>query len=101
MGLKMTDTSKAAIAAVVEGLGKGSLTYTHIGGTVYSAPTQQHREAASLISALEAERDTLKQINANLMGDDENVPRYTTRRLKQEIARHMEAAAFRKGRQDD
>lgn len=27
----------------------------------------------------------LAQINANLMGDDENVPRYTTKRLKQEL----------------
>ena len=33
----------------------------------------------------------LAQINANLMGDDENVPRYTTRRLKQEIARAIDA----------
>ena len=33
----------------------------------------------------------LEKINANLMGDDEDNPRYTTKRLKQEIARATEA----------
>jgi len=33
----------------------------------------------------------IERINANLMGEDENVPRYTTRRLKQEIARAVDA----------
>uniref|UniRef100_UPI001AEEA07F hypothetical protein n=1 Tax=Brucella pseudintermedia TaxID=370111 RepID=UPI001AEEA07F len=33
----------------------------------------------------------LEQINAVLMGDDEDKPRYTTKRLKQEIARATEA----------
>ncbi|MEE9924003.1 MAG: hypothetical protein PBV01_11645 [Brucella anthropi] len=33
----------------------------------------------------------LEQINAMIMGDDENAPRYTTKRLKQEIARATEA----------
>lgn len=42
------------------------------------------------IEALKAEIETLKKINANLMGDDENVPRYTNKRLKQEVARMTE-----------
>ena len=41
----------------------------------------------------------LRAINANLMGDDENVPRYTTRRLKQEIARAVDA--IRNGEMSD
>ena len=90
----MTDTSKPAVAAVVERL--CDLGTVEDWDDWYSQVLALAEDAASLISALEAERDTLKQINANLMGDDENVPRYTTRRLKQEIAR-AEAAALRKG----
>jgi hypothetical protein len=32
----------------------------------------------------------LNSINANLMGDDETVPRYTTKRLHKEIERHRQ-----------
>lgn len=56
----MTDTSKAAIAAVVERLGKGDPAYASNAGAVYSGPTALHREAKALISALEAERDRLR-----------------------------------------
>lgn len=38
-------------------------------------------------ATLEAENARLREINANLMGDDEDAPRYTTKRLKQEIAK--------------
>lgn len=38
-------------------------------------------------AALEAENARLREVNANLMGDDEDAPRYTTKRLKQEIAK--------------
>lgn len=41
---------------------------------------------------LEAENARLRQINANLMGDDEDTPRYTTKRLKQEIAKATDTA---------
>ena len=44
------------------------------------------------LEELTAENEWLKSINANLMGDDESVPRYTTKRLKQEIARAVAAA---------
>ncbi len=37
-----------------------------------------------------AQIENLRAINANLMGDDEDKPRYTTKRLKQEIARATE-----------
>jgi chromosome segregation ATPase len=48
----------------------------------------------SELSALRAENDRLKAINANLMGDDEDKPRYTTKRLRHEIeqARAADAA---------
>jgi hypothetical protein len=39
------------------------------------------------ITLLRAEIERLKKINANLMGDDEDVPRYTTKRLHQEVER--------------
>ena len=42
-------------------------------------------------AAKDARIKELEQINANLMGDDEDKPRYTTKRLKQEIARATEA----------
>lgn len=42
-------------------------------------------------AALTARVKELEKINANLMGDDEDKPRYTTKRLKQEIAKAMEA----------
>lgn len=44
------------------------------------------------LEELAAENERLKRINANLMGDDENTPRYTTKRLKQEVERWVEAA---------
>lgn len=37
-----------------------------------------------------AEIERLKKINSNLMGDDENVPRYTTKRLHAAIDRAVE-----------
>lgn len=43
-----------------------------------------------LIEAAERKVATLEAINANLMGDDEDKPRYTTRRMKQEVARQTE-----------
>lgn len=42
-------------------------------------------------AALTARVKELEGINANLMGDDEDKPRYTTKRLKHEIARATEA----------
>lgn len=42
-------------------------------------------------TALTARVKELEQINSNLMGDDEDKPRYTTKRLKLEIARATEA----------
>ncbi|WP_420959319.1 hypothetical protein [Brucella sp. IR073] len=44
-------------------------------------------DAEREIAARDAEIAALKQINANLMGDDEDKPRYTIKRLKQEIER--------------
>jgi len=41
-------------------------------------------------TALTARIKELEGINANLMGDDEDKPRYTTKRLKHEIARATE-----------
>lgn len=41
-------------------------------------------------AALTARIKELERINANLMGDDEDKPRYTTKRLKLEIARATE-----------
>jgi len=56
------------------------------------------REYASRIHVLEADNAAqdarikeLEKINANLMGDDEDRPRYTTKRLKLEISRATEA----------
>ncbi|PWL18871.1 hypothetical protein DKP76_07365 [Falsochrobactrum shanghaiense] len=42
-------------------------------------------------AAKEARIKELEKINAILMGDDEDKPRYTTKRLKQEIARATKA----------
>lgn len=42
------------------------------------------------VDALQAQVERLTAINANLMGDDENVPRYTTRRMKQEARNRTE-----------
>ncbi|WP_176074645.1 hypothetical protein [Brucella intermedia] len=42
-------------------------------------------------AAKDAEISNLKAINANLMGDDEDKPRYTTKRLRHEIACATEA----------
>ena len=39
------------------------------------------------IAELEAENERLTKINATLMGDDEDAPRYTTKRLKHEVAK--------------
>ena len=50
------------------------------------------------LSALDthsAEIERLRSINATLMGDDEDAPRYTTKRLRLEIQRATEAQAFR------
>ena len=44
-------------------------------------------QAEELLAAKEAEIAALKKINAMIMGDDENAPRYTTKRLKQEVER--------------
>lgn len=53
----MTDTSKAAIAAVVERLE---------GVMVIAGKSELHREAASLISALEARAEAAEALNATL-----------------------------------
>lgn len=42
--------------------------------------------------ALKAEVERLTKINAALMGDDEDAPRYTTKRFKQEVAKAVERA---------
>ncbi|KAB2792561.1 hypothetical protein F9K96_05305 [Brucella anthropi] len=54
----------------------------------------QNVELAEQLSSLEADNAALtarvkelSEINANLMGDDEDKPRYTTKRLKQEVER--------------
>ncbi|GAA5627493.1 hypothetical protein Brsp05_02784 [Brucella sp. NBRC 12953] len=44
-------------------------------------------QAEAIIAERDAEIDRLKKINAMIMGDDENAPRYTTKRLKQEVER--------------
>ena len=43
-------------------------------------------------AALKAENERLAKINATLMGDDEGAPRYTTKRLKHEVAKAVERA---------
>lgn len=53
------------------------------------------RAAADRLAAANAELATLRGINANLMGDDENVPRYTMKRMKQEVERRLAAANAR------
>lgn len=55
-------------------------------------------EAAAEIPRLRAEVERLTCINANLMGDDENAPRYTTKRLRQEVSR-ARAEAFERAAQ--
>ncbi|QAZ46801.1 hypothetical protein [Mesorhizobium sp. Pch-S] len=52
------------------------------------------------VPKIEAVRDLAeaRAINANLMGDDENKPRYTTKRLKQEIAKAVAAAEAERDR---
>ncbi|GGA99967.1 hypothetical protein GCM10011491_30260 [Brucella endophytica] len=52
-------------------------------------------DAEREIAARDAEIAALKQVNANLMGDDEGKPRYTTKRLKQEIERATAEQAAR------
>lgn len=42
-----------------------------------------------------SENERLRRINATLMGDDEDAPRYTTKRLRLEIQRATEAQASR------
>ena len=49
------------------------------------------KQARADNAALTARVKELEKINANLMGDDEDKPRYTTKRLKQEITRATEA----------
>lgn len=44
-------------------------------------------QAETIIASKDAEIDRLQKINAMIMGDDENAPRYTTKRLKQEVER--------------
>ncbi len=44
-------------------------------------------QAEAIIAAKDAEIERLQKINAMIMGDDENAPRYTTKRLKQEVER--------------
>lgn len=44
-------------------------------------------EAAAEMNRLRQEVERLTAINANLMGDDEDAPRYTTKRLHHEIKR--------------
>ena len=48
-------------------------------------------QAEELLAAKDREIANLKAINANLMGDDEDKPRYTTKRLRHEIACATEA----------
>ncbi len=47
--------------------------------------------AEQVIAGREREIERLKKVNAALMGDDEDKPRYTTKRVKQEIARATES----------
>lgn len=59
--------------------------------------TVDAQEAVASVLLARAEKagadvDRLRAINANLMGDDEDAPRYTTKRLKAEIAKAVEAA---------
>lgn len=70
-------------------------TWTPSGVFLKDARTEKHRgfdiiaplPCAPLdhIKALEERISKLEQINANLMGDDENVPRYTTKRFRSEL----------------
>lgn len=62
---------------------KARKAYEHWGNI---ALDQDPQACVDYISALEAENATLRAINANLMGDDEDKPRYTTKRLRHEIA---------------
>jgi len=76
--------------------------YPRVGKEHWSASTENFTfepatpdEVVTLFSlfnaALTARVKELENINANLMGDDEDKPRYTTKRLKQEIARETKA----------
>lgn len=47
---------------------------------------------AKILREAADEIECLRKINANLMGDDENVPRYTMRRMKQEVERRVNEA---------
>jgi ferritin-like protein len=42
-------------------------------------------DAADEIDALKSRIEVLEKIKANLIGDDENLPRYTTKRFNQEV----------------
>lgn len=44
-------------------------------------------QAEAIVAARDKEIARLQKINAMIMGDDENAPRYTTKRLKQEVER--------------
>ncbi len=58
-----------------------------------------HAEAVrTKFERLRAELAEARAINANLMGDDEDKPRYTTKRLKQEIAKAVAAAEAERNR---
>ncbi len=50
-------------------------------------PVVTRSQAEAIIAAKDAEIERLQKINAMIMGDDENAPRYTTKRLKQEVER--------------
>jgi len=64
----------------------------HDNGTPrFNAVCERAEKAEDDNAAKDARVKELEQINANLMGDDENKPRYTTKRLKLEIARATEA----------
>ncbi|WGJ07467.1 hypothetical protein [Brucella intermedia] len=64
---------------------------THSDGTT-SHPMRKELDDLKADNAAQAARiKELEGINANLMGDDEDKPRYTTKRLKHEIARATEA----------
>lgn len=54
---------------------------------------------ADKLEELAAENERLRGINANLMGDDEDAPRYTTKRMRQEVHNRVEAALAEKDKE--
>lgn len=53
--------------------------------------TKQRDAAQATIAALQSEVDRLTKLIAQLMGDDESMPRYTTKRLRYEVEQRTAA----------